>query len=93
LDATKRISSIRNAYQHFLKHGKEFGLQNAKQYVEATKKFLTNSPAGTLTKVTSNGDILKYHEATNTFGVKNANGLPRTMFKPKDGLMYWLGVH
>jgi hypothetical protein len=30
-----------------------------------------------------------YDSKTNTFGVKDANGAPRTMFRPKDGMDYW----
>jgi filamentous hemagglutinin len=41
-------------------------------------------------KIRANGDILKYHPPTNTFGVMNAAGAPRTMFRPTDGMAYWL---
>lgn len=64
-------------------------LQNAKQYVEAAWDFVTNPPAGVLTKARANGDVLLYDAATNTFAVKNAQGVPRTMFKPKDGAAYF----
>ncbi|PWW10038.1 hypothetical protein DES37_104136 [Mangrovibacter plantisponsor] len=30
-----------------------------------------------------------YNPATNTFAVKNADGTPKTMFKPQNGLEYW----
>ena len=36
------------------------------------------------------GDILKYHPSTNTFGIMDASGVPRTMFKPAEGMQYWL---
>lgn len=76
---------------HWNKHGKEFSeFLNAKQYVEASRNFLHNSPSGTLTKIRSNGDILKYHPKSNTFGVMDINGTPKTMFKPQDGIEYWL---
>jgi filamentous hemagglutinin len=41
-------------------------------------------------KMRANGDILKYNPGTNTFGVMNSSGIPRTLFKPTDGLNYWL---
>jgi RHS repeat-associated protein len=89
--ATKDRSAVKNAFKHWKDHGKEFPeLFNSKQYVEAARKFLNNSPEGTLIKVRPNGDILKYHPETNTFGVMDANGVPRTMFKPTDGMEYWL---
>lgn len=54
------------------------------------KSFLTDPPPGTLTKVReSNGDILRYNPSTNTFGVMSSDGVPKTMFKPSDGMAYW----
>ncbi len=89
--STTRTTSVENAFQHFKAHGKEFSqFYNAKQYVEGTRNFLINSPSGTLVKFRANGDILKYHPSSNTFGVMNSNHIPRTMFKPTEGLLYWL---
>ena len=89
--ATRSKSAVRNAYSHWTKHSSDFPkFNNAKQYVEGARKFLTNSPKGTMTKVRSNGDILKYHSKSNTFGVMNSNRIPKTMFKPTDRLQYWL---
>jgi filamentous hemagglutinin len=86
------MSSVKNAFGHWKKHGAEFPeFLNAKQYVEGAKNFMHNSPAGTLMKTRANGDILKYHPGTNTFGVMDASGVPRTMFRPTEGLKYWLG--
>jgi pyocin large subunit-like protein len=83
--------SVKNAYDHWRKHGSEFPeYTNAKQYVEGAKNFLKNSPDGTLTKTRANGDVLKYDPGTNTFAVMDASGAPRTMFRPNDGMQYWL---
>jgi len=74
------------------KHGAEFPeFLNAKQYVKGAWKFMHKSPTGTLIKKRANGDILKYHPKTNTFGVMNSSGVPRTIFRPTDGMRYWLG--
>ncbi|KAA0992038.1 hypothetical protein [Dyadobacter aurulentus] len=90
--STSKLSSVKNAFGHWKKHGAEFPeFLNAKQYVEGAKNFMHNSPAGTLMKTRANGDILKYHPGTNTFGVIDASGVPRTMFRPTDGMKYWLG--
>ncbi len=90
--STSKLSSVKNAFGHWKKHGAEFPeFLNAKQYVEGAKNFMHNSPAGTLMKARANGDILKYHPGTNTFGVMDASGVPRTMFRPTDGMKYWLG--
>jgi filamentous hemagglutinin len=65
-------------------------LQNAKQYAEAAKDFVTNPPLGTLSELRPNGDTVLYNPATNTFAVKTAGGVPRTMFKPSgDGMAYF----
>jgi hypothetical protein len=83
-------SSVENALSHWNKHKGEFPeLQNAKQYVEQAKEFLTNPPQGSLTKINSRGDTLRYDPNTNTFGVLSKDGAPRTMFRPKDGMDYW----
>jgi len=88
--STKQKSAVENAFGHWKKHGSEFpGISNAKQYVEETKRFMTNSPSGTLSKTRSNGDILKYHEESNTFGVMTKDGVPKTMFRPDDGIQYF----
>ena len=87
---SKNISSARNAFLHWIKHSKDFPeFRNAKQYVEGARNFLHKSPSGTLVKIRKNGDILKYHPKSNTFGVMDANGVPRTFFKPKGGITYW----
>jgi RHS repeat-associated protein len=81
--STKKLTSVENAFGHWKKHGKEFpGLQNAKQYVEAATDFLNSPPKGALNKTRKNGDVVVYDAATNTFGVKNANDVPKTMYKP-----------
>jgi filamentous hemagglutinin len=81
--ATKKLNPVENAFKHWKKHGKEFpDLQNAKQYVDAAKKFTGSPPSGTLTKIRPDGSTVVYNPTTNTFAIKNANGVPQTMFKP-----------
>lgn len=88
--STPSRTSIENAYRHWTKHASEFPeFHNAKQYVEAARNFVTNPPAGTLTKVRPNGEKVFYNPATNTFAVQGADGAPKTMFRPKDGINYW----
>ena len=83
-------NSVRNAFRHWNDHSADFPqYQNAKQYVEGAWDFLHNPPAGTLTKIRINGDVLRYHPESNTFGIMKANGLPKTMFKPTNGIKYW----
>lgn len=82
-NARKGWSSVDNAFQHWKKHGTEFPeFKNAKQYAEGAKDFLHSPPVGTLSKVRSNGDVVRYNQSTNTFGIMDANGVPRTMYRP-----------
>ena len=87
---TKERTSVENAYEHWNKHKSDFPeYQNAKQYVDATHNFVRSPPEGTLIKVRKNGDTLYYNPKTNIFAIKNANGTPRTMYKPEKGMEYW----
>lgn len=80
---TKKADPVSNAYGHWDKHKSEFPeFQNSKQYVDATHDFVRNPPNGTLSKTRSNGDTIYYNPSTNTFAVKNADGTPKTMFRP-----------
>jgi len=79
-----------NALKHATDHMKEFPecLTEA-DYVKKAQDFLSNPPAGALQKNRANGDVIIYEQSTNTLGVKNAAGQPRTMFKPTDGKPYY----
>lgn len=73
-----------NLATHWEKHGAEFpNFNSANAYYKGATDFVTTPPAGTLVKTAPNGDVLLYNPATNTFGVRTTDGLPRTMFKPE----------
>ncbi len=73
-----------NLVAHWEKHSAEFpNFNSANDYYRGATDFVTMPPPGTLVKKAPNGDVLLYHPATNTFGVRTADGLPRTMFKPE----------
>jgi hypothetical protein len=42
-----------------------------------------------LAETRPNGERLFYSPSTNTFGVADANGAPKTLFRPTDGIDYW----
>jgi RHS repeat-associated protein len=87
--ATKSKSAVENAFGHWSKHKGEFPeLANSKQYVEAARSLAAKPPADALIK-SRGADTLIYDKATNTFLVKGADGAPRTMFRPTDGINYW----
>ncbi|MFV0456881.1 MAG: hypothetical protein ACK5NQ_18195, partial [Pseudomonas sp.] len=86
---TKKLTAPENAFAHWTKHSSEFPeYSNASQYVEGAQSFVSNPPANVLTKM-RNGDTLLYDPSSNTFAVKTADGAPRTMFRPSDGINYW----
>ncbi|GAB3016642.1 hypothetical protein GCM10011376_03670 [Nocardioides flavus (ex Wang et al. 2016)] len=78
-------SNPKNAFKHFKKHKDEFPeLKNSKEYVEAAKKFMTDPPAGTYTRVREpGGDILRYDPKSGTLGIMTKDGVMKTMFKPE----------
>ncbi|WP_082366340.1 hemagglutinin repeat-containing protein [Rhizobium acidisoli] len=83
-------SAVQNAYAHWTKHSAEFPeFQNSVEYVQGAQTFVSNPPPGTLTKNRTGGDTLLYDPSTNTFAIRNANGAPRTMFRPTAGMAYW----
>jgi pyocin large subunit-like protein len=86
---TKQKISVENAHYHWNKHGKDFpNLQNAKQYVEQAWEFSRTSQNGIFSKARSNGELLRYNQETNTFGSFSRDGIPKTMFNPKNGIKY-----
>jgi hypothetical protein len=87
--ATKNKSAVDNAFGHWSKHKGEFPeLANSKQYVDAARSLAAKPPADAFIK-SRGADTLIYDKATNTFLVKGADGAPRTMFRPNDGINYW----
>ncbi|HWQ31399.1 MAG TPA: RHS repeat-associated core domain-containing protein [Blastocatellia bacterium] len=80
---TRRLSGVRNAWEHWLKHRKEFpNLRNAVEYVKEARKFLDKPPSTALVKRRPNGDKVIYDPVSDTFAVADKNGVPRTMYKP-----------
>jgi len=80
-------NSVKNAYGHWKKHGKEFPeLNNAKEYVEQAKNMVKNSP---LKFTRPNGQTIHYDPNTNIFVAALPDGTPKTMFRPPDEISYW----
>ncbi len=73
----------RNVVEHFVRHADEFeGLDTPLDYASAAHRFLHDPPAGTLSLVRENGDIVRYHPDSESFGILTRDGAPRTFFKP-----------
>lgn len=92
--ASRADNALYHAFQagdQGLGHAQEFGLSSAKDYVTATRNFITNAiNKGYMTKLESgkNFDILRtYDQGSDTFSVfevnRSTNAItPRTMFTP-----------
>jgi filamentous hemagglutinin len=85
-----RDGGVRNAEEHWEKHGGEFPeFRTALDYERGALAFVTSPPPGTLMKTNDRGDTLFYDPASNTFAVRDAQGEPRTFFRPNNGRAYW----
>jgi pyocin large subunit-like protein len=87
--ATKRYTAEEGARRTFERNGADFGADSVDAFVTKAHDFVTKPPAGAERIERSNGDVLVYDARSNTFAVANADGLPKTMFKPDDGADYW----
>lgn len=75
----------------FERNGSDFGSRTPQDYLAKIQRFTTRPPAGTDRVERPNGDVLLYQASTNTFAVVSRDGVPKTMFKPRDGAAYWAG--
>ena len=73
----------------FERNGADFGATTAQDYLAKVDAFTRRPPAGTERVERPNGDVLLYQDSTNTFAVLSRDGVPKTMFKPRDGAAYW----
>jgi len=87
--ATRRYSAQENAERAFARNGQTFGAGDVDAFVEKAHAFVHSPPRGTLTLSRRNGDTLLYDPKGNVFAIRTAEGAPRTMFKPDDGMAYW----
>jgi pyocin large subunit-like protein len=87
--STKKRTSVQNAFKHWKDHGNEFPeILNSKQYVEQSHNFFVSRDR-LLTKIRPNGEIIVYDAQSNVFGAFTNEGIPKTMFKPSNGILYW----
>ena len=88
--ASKANSAEAGAQRAFQRNGAAFGAGSMEQFVSKAHAFVGHPPKGTLTLTRQNGDTLFYDPKGNVFAVADKQGAPRTMFKPDDGMDYWL---
>lgn len=73
----------------FERNGADFDARTAEDYLARVETFTRQPPDGTERVERPNGDVLLYQASTNTFAVVSRDGVPKTMFKPRDGAAYW----
>jgi RHS repeat-associated protein len=77
------FASQRLRDSHFQDHGSDFGAKTAQEYEQQADRFL-NGPRDqwTLQGVRANGDIVRYNDVTQEFGVVKPDGTIRTYYHP-----------
>lgn len=80
--STKKMSSLENAARHFADHGADFGAKSVNDYASKAQQFMHEPPAGTLSIVRGNGDVVRFNPESNAFGVMDKAGATRTYYKP-----------
>ena len=91
LTANRRETVDAKITRLFERNGADFGAATAQDYLTKIRAFTSRPPAGTDRVERPNGDVLLYQASTNTFAVVSREGVPKTMFKPRDGATYWAG--
>ena len=89
LTANRRETVDAKITRLFERNGADFGAATAQDYLAKVRAFTLRPPAGTDRVERPNGDVLLYQASTNTFAVVSRDGVPKTMFKPRDGDAYW----
>jgi pyocin large subunit-like protein len=87
--ANRRHTAEENAQYQFSKNGADFGAHSETEYVTKVHAFIDSPPRDVETIDRPNGDRLMYDAKGNVFAVVSRAGAPRTMFKPRDGQVYW----
>jgi pyocin large subunit-like protein len=87
--ANRRHTAEENAQYQFARNGGDFGAGSETDYVTKAHNFLDKPPRDVEVIDRPNGDKLMYDAKGNIFAVVSRDGAPRTMFKPRDGEVYW----
>ena len=89
LTANRRETVDAKITRLFERNGADFGATTAEDYLARVQAFTSRPPSGTDRAERPNGDVLLYQASTNTFAVVSRDGVPKTMFKPRNGATYW----
>lgn len=89
LTANRRETADAKITRLFERNGADFDARTPREYLDRIQAFTAHPPEGTDRVERPNGDTLLYQASTNTFAVMSREGVPKTMFKPRDGAAYW----
>jgi pyocin large subunit-like protein len=89
LTANRRETVDAKVARLFERNGADFDARTPQDYLAKVQAFTTRPPVGTERVERPNGDVLLYQASTNTFAVVSREGVPKTMFKPREGATYW----
>ena len=89
LTANRRETVDAKVARLFERNGADFNAATPEAYLAKIEQFTRNPPSDTERVERPNGDVLLYQASTNTFAVVSRDGVPKTMFKPRDGASYW----
>src|SRR5204863_9230377 len=67
--SNRRMNAEENARSHFERDGRDFDAKTVDDFAAKAHAFTARPPKGTLRIERPNGDVLLYHEASNTFAV------------------------
>ena len=87
--ASRRRSAEDSAQRQFDRNGADFGASTVEDYAAKAHAFVAAPPKGVQTLARNNGDVLYYDAKANVFAVADRDGVPKAMFKPRDGKAYW----
>ena len=74
--------------EHYEKHGKYMGFDDAEEYEEAASD-VVNNPESLHKTEKEDGDDVYYLKDSNEFVIVSPDGYIRTYFNPDDGIAYY----
>jgi pyocin large subunit-like protein len=81
--AAPRFANAIRRQDHFVKHGRGVRATSSGHYELLAARFLSGPPQSNLhQKMRSNGDLIRYNEVTEEFGILSAVGVVKTYFIP-----------
>ena len=87
--SSRQRTAEESAQRQFDRNGADFGARSVEDYAAKARAFVSAPPKGAQTIQRNNGDVLYYDAKANVFAVADKDGVPKALFKPRDGQAYW----